>query len=177
MPSDQDTPPGPRQRPLSQATAEKVFRTDYSRVQYAIVDFLADHLADTSRAFGGDLQQALLLAIIGQAQLAAMLGPAAEPRDDGGIERRGMTAARLADATGIARETVRRKLLALQAQGWIERDGSAWCLVLRGDNAAARVDLAGVDDRGITRAARLFARLAAVATPPGRERRPDRPDG
>jgi hypothetical protein len=102
---------------------EAAFRENYVRYQYCFVEFLAEHLADTSRVFKGDMQMAVLLAIIGQVTLQALLVAETGGRsiDEVPPDRRGITTFRLADATGIPRETVHRKLTAMEGwAGWIE---------------------------------------------------------
>jgi CRP-like cAMP-binding protein len=125
---------------------------NYPAFQYRFVEFLADHLADCSRTFQGDLQQMLVLAIIGQMELHARIRVSPET---GG--RASITASRIADVTGIPRETVRRKLLALQRRNWIVRqlDGS-WSLSLEAGLAVARTDLKALDERSIGRWAKLL---------------------
>jgi DNA-binding IclR family transcriptional regulator len=69
----------------------------------------------------------------------------------------------MADVTGIPRETVRRKLAILEDRGWIERTPtSAWRLVVSRQEAAARVDLNDIDQRAMTRVARLFSELETL---------------
>jgi DeoR/GlpR family transcriptional regulator of sugar metabolism len=64
--------------------------------------------------------------------------------------------------SNIPRETVRRKLHALEAKGWVARDqGGLWCIAADpgGDDAPVRRDLAALDERGLQRVARLVADL------------------
>ena len=42
------------------------FRKNYLQCQYAFVEFFTQHLIDLFRAFGGDLQEMLVFAVIGQ---------------------------------------------------------------------------------------------------------------
>ena len=44
----------------------------YPAAQYAFVEFLVAHLTDISKSFGGDLQKALVLAVMGQVYLHAL---------------------------------------------------------------------------------------------------------
>jgi DNA-binding MarR family transcriptional regulator len=135
------------------------FREQYPRFQYAMVDFIAEHLADVSRVFGGDLQQPLILAVLGQRHLHWM---ADAQRLDGADPDWSptMTASRIADVTGVPRETVRRKLSRLEAQGWIARSADgAYRLAQRDGATVARADLSDLDQRSIDRAARLLAML------------------
>lgn len=98
----------------------------------------------------------LVLAIIGQVALNAR---ARDPKSDvdGGVS---ITASRISDVTGIPRETVRRKLRALEDKKWIVRQtDSSWRLAFEGDQAPARRDLAELDQRGIARLAALLTTL------------------
>jgi len=149
---------------------EAAFRSNYPRYQYCFVDYFAEQLADFSRVFHGDLQMVVLLATIGQISLSAAIAAETGGRAVSELppERRGMTTHRLADCTGIPRETVRRKLLAMERKGWLVREHNFWFLTPSGDDTVARKDLAGLDDRAIARTARLYttlARLVVAATP------------
>lgn len=152
----------PLRAELSEQEILARFREHYPRFQYALVEFLAAHLADVSRVFHGDLQQPLILAVLGQRRLhwrseAERLGGA----DPGWSSA--MAASRIADVTGVPRETVRRKLKLLAARGWIEQlaDGG-WALVVRDGAAPARADLAALDQRSMDRGARLIAALRSL---------------
>ncbi len=71
-----------------------------------------------------------------------------------------INASRIADVTGIPRETVRRKLALLEERGWIEQTASqSWKLVVSGQKSKVYGDLAALDARGIARAARFLAAL------------------
>jgi DNA-binding transcriptional ArsR family regulator len=149
----------------TEALADR-FLEEYPRYQYAFVEFLVAHLTDIARAFDGDLQQPLILAVIGQVRLEAR-----KRADDAGApmpasEELSITASRLADVTGIPRETVRRKLSLLEARGWIaKRPDGAWYLVADGDgnDAPARRHFAGQDARTRRQVARLVAELGQLA--------------
>jgi DNA-binding MarR family transcriptional regulator len=132
-----------------------VISANYAAFQYRFVEFLADHLADCSRSFGGDLQQMLVLAIIGQMELHARVRATAS----GGAPAASISASRISDVTGIPRETVRRKLRALEERKWISRhDDGSWRLCLGPDGTApARIDLHDLNERSIARWATLLA--------------------
>jgi len=147
------------------------FAEEYPRYQYAFVEFMVAHLTDLSRAFNGDLQQALVLAVIGQVRLNVRKSVA----DTGGAlpadEEISITASRLADVTGIPRETVRRKLKLLQERGWIERRGDgAWFLLTDpgGADAPARRHFAEQDKRTRRIVGGLVAELEQFARHPRR---------
>ena len=140
---------------------------DYPRAQYHCAEFLVGYLADCSLTFQGDLQQVLILALIGQMHLRSCT----DEEPDGIIWRTSATvdtsisASRLSDVTGIPRQTVRRKLLALQKRGWIEQnDAGRWHIVVDALGVPeARRDLVDLNDRSLARFARLYAALRRIA--------------
>jgi hypothetical protein len=152
----------PASREARATSYEAAFRERYPLYQYHAVEFLCEHLAHCSRVFGGDLQQMLILAVMGQVHLRSYLDMA----PDGTMHPRelplhpAITASRLADVTGIPRETVRRKLALLERRGWIEQDaGGSWRLVLEDGAAVARSGLDALDQAAMGRYARLLAGL------------------
>lgn len=161
-----DRPTDPSSWP-GQASPEAVrladrLREEYPRFQYTFVNFIADHMADMSRQFRGDLQQMLVLAIIGQVYLNAVLRGTEEQRT-GPHPKAWIGASRIADVTGIPRETVRRKLKILERAGWIVRsDDGSWQIRIEDGRAAARKDLSDLDERQIARAARLLSALRDI---------------
>ncbi len=96
--------------------------------------------------------------------------PSLHPAAGGGgrprpSERAGrlISASRIADVTGIPRQTVRRKLAALEARGWVERTRSAtYSLVVTPEGSPAGRDLGEIDRRSIERVARLFCSLSSL---------------
>lgn len=146
---------------------EAKFRAHYPTYQYHFVEFFTEHLADCARVFGGDLQLMLVLAVMGQMHLQAMVAQK-ENRDHGtpAVRSRKITASRIADATGIPRETVRRKLGKLAALGWIEREGTgAWRLSFGDQGSHARRDLAELDQRALRRIAKFYHKLQFLFQP------------
>ena len=143
---------------------EAAFIAQYPGYQYHAVEFLTAHLVDVSQVFGGDLQEMLLIAVIGQVHLhQALTTPDPEALV---AEPPSISASRLADVTGIPRQTVRRKLASLSERGWIERTSSAaWRLKVAPGDVPAQRDLGGLDRRSIRRMAELFANLEGIAPP------------
>jgi predicted transcriptional regulator len=133
-----------------------------------MVEFITEHLADLSRVFRGDLQEMMVLAIIGQLALRARRAALAEPNPADAMRiETGISASRLADVTGIPRQTVRRKLKSLEERAWIERaEGASYQLAVKDGDARARQDLSAVDQRSIERAARLFCGLERIVAEP-----------
>lgn len=144
--------------------ASAAFRARYSEFQYTFVQFFTEHLTDLSRSFRGDLGEMLILAVIGQAFIDAYheRGRGNAPED---IRARAwINASRLSDVTGIPRQTVRRKLDALERRGWIERNNEAeWTLRFEGPSSVARRELKELDDRAIDRVALLYSQLSRIA--------------
>lgn len=130
----------------------------YAELQYVFVQFLSEHLTDCRAAFDGDLDSVLVLAVLGQSHLRAVL---AAPDHVG--DNPAMTASRLADVTGIPRETVRRKLRLFEENGWIRQgEDGAWSLAGGRTNTAAGNDLSGLNERGINRLMRLNSDVTKI---------------
>ncbi len=137
----------------------------YVVYQYTFVEFFIDHLVDVSRAFRGDLQEMLVLAVIGQSWINAVRTARADGIEAADLppERTSTSATRIADVTGIPRQTVRRKLAALDQRGWILRNEDGSCRLAHTDGqTAAKRDLSDIDRRALRRVARLFADLEAL---------------
>lgn len=151
-------------RALAQSQVETALRSSYTSYQYCLVDFLAEHLADASRSFGGDMQKVVLMAIIGQVHLHVVMAAESsrQSTEDFPPERRGILTNRLADVTGISRETTRRKLLELEQKGWLRREHGFWMLALTDEVAVAQHDLSDLDSRGIRRTAAFFVSLTGI---------------
>lgn len=151
--------------PMLANEIEARFRDNYPAYQYHFVEFLTEHLSDVSRELGGDLQEVLVLAIIGQMHLRAVIDTQSVAMASQKIRQNPpqITASRIADASGIPRETVRRKLAKLGKRGWIEQgaDG-AWRLVVSETSAKARDELSALDSRAISRVAGLYSRLQGL---------------
>ena len=149
---------GPEVSPTAIGQMTEDLLANYRAVQYHYVQFLTEHLADCSRSFGGDFDQVVILAVLGQRFLGAtgqgVKGPAAT------AEMIWMPAMRVADVLGLPRETVRRKLKALEARGWVRQTpGKGWALAGTFKEAPARTALADLDRRGIERLARLYVAI------------------
>lgn len=135
---------------------EAAFQKNYPVVQYAFIQFLSEHLADCSRMFEGDLQEMLVLAIVGQAYLDGYR------RDRSECRTTSVTASSISDACGIPRQTVRRKLLRLSGKDWVEQlEDQSWRIKVADDRSVARRALRDLDRRGLLRLARLFTQLEA----------------
>ena len=156
----------PRSRSARRADeALAAFEADYMAYQYRWVEFFIEHLSDLSRTFRGDLQSMMVLALVGQVTIRATRAAVKAGTDPAAIpaERLSISASRIADVTCIPRETVRRRLAALERKGWLVRTGeAAWQLAMADGIAAARTDLTAIDRRALVRLARLFADFEAL---------------
>lgn len=143
----------------------EAFDENYLAYQYCFVEFFIDHLSEVSRVFRGDLQAVILLALVGQKFMSAVRAAHAEGLDPQALPdaRVSTNASRLADVTCIPRQTVRRKLAALEERGWIlQNEDGSYRMVSTAQGTKARRDLADVDRRALRRVARLFADLEAL---------------
>jgi hypothetical protein len=170
MPQMEDGPPTDREgseeerRPLHLAEVSAALLAQYYSVQYHYVQFLAEHLVDCRKTFGGDFDEVMIIAVLGQRALAAVQDRDGQREMD--EERSWMPALRLADVTGIPRESVRRKLRGLEARGWVaQKAGRGWRLAGDVGHSNAGQDLADLDRRGMERLGRLVAALLPLVTP------------
>lgn len=127
--------------------------SDALHFRYHLVEFITEHLIDCSRAFDGDLQEVLVLAVVGQVYMHFRKQEGVDPANI----TRSIAASRIADITSIPRQTVRRKLASLGKRGWIEQDETAGWRIAVGDDGlgVAHRALAGLDARGMQRGIRL----------------------
>ena len=129
------------------------------RFRHDFQQFLTEHLIDLSRVFGGDLQQMLILAVLGRMLLDARMSGAWAPP----VPPPSISASRLSDLTAIPRQTVRRKLLEMKAKGWLDQDQRrAWRLVILNGRSNAYRSLSDIEARGVSRAIRLARSFRAM---------------
>jgi response regulator of citrate/malate metabolism len=130
-------------------------RPQQALAQYHMTEFVVEHLIDCHKAFDGDLQLMLIVAVIGQASLQRFVHA-----QEKGLEvfDRAITASRLADITGIPRQTVRRKLIVAQERGWLEQtDRGAWRIISRGERLPVQDALRDIYERGLRRGLKFAA--------------------
>ena len=149
-------------------TYRKLFGDHYVAMQYMFVQFFVEHISDISRVFGGDLQSMLILAVVGQMELQGRMNEGRRGSGDGPLAvSPGLrtNATRIAEVSGIPRETVRRKLRTLARRGWVTQDQTGLWHIVTDDarQASARRDLGDLDRRGMERIARLFGQAHAFA--------------
>ncbi len=158
---DRSDPVATNLRQMRAVPVQEAFQRNYAQVQYHYVQFLTEHLADCARAFSGDLTKVLVLAVLGQRHIEAVTSV----QEAGASGPSGaMSASRIADVTGLSRETVRRKLGALSDLGWVEQGADRrWRIVLVDGASTARRDLKDLDTRGLQRLARLYCALSPLS--------------
>ena len=157
--------PTARRPTTTRSAVSAALEANYPTVQYHYVQFLAEHLTDCRKTLGGDFDDLMMLAVLGQRFLQARRDR--DEGDAGAAERIWMSALRLSDVTGIPRESVRRKLARLAARGWVIQDPArGWALAGSFEMAAARVDLADLDRRGLERLGKLVAALLPLLSDP-----------
>jgi DNA-binding transcriptional ArsR family regulator len=153
--------PEPDQRQKRPVPVLDAFERNYARVQYHYVQFLTEHLADCARTFSGDLSKVLVLAVLGQRYIETQISA---QRDAASGQSGAMSASRIADVTGLPRETVRRKLDALSDLGWVEQGPDRrWQIAAVEGASTLRRDLKDLDSRGLQRLARLYAALSPLS--------------
>ena len=136
----------------------KLVDSNFPLIQYHFVEMISDHFADCSRTFKGDLQQVVILALIGQVLIEHY-------RKNGGdlSQIRGISTSRLSDLTGIPRQTVRRKLALLANHGWIEQtELGSWRMVANDGATKAGQDLVELNDRNRDRIARFLSAVSPL---------------
>jgi hypothetical protein len=111
---------------------EESLAASFGRIWPAHNDAFCELLVSLRRQFDGDLDRMLVLAIIGSRTLArgrtADLSLAKFIDGERSDTPPPINLQSIADYSGIPRETVRRKLLALEHSGWIRRDREGYLI-------------------------------------------------
>lgn len=136
---------------LSSGEAARLFVENFVEAQYSFVEFFCDHLAACARAFDGDLQKPLILALVGQAHLVAL-----RKSVSGDVEGL-INASRIADVTAIPRQTVNRKLRTLAKDGYIVRRSRGWILNVQDGKVVARQRLEELTANQVETVSRFLA--------------------
>ncbi len=146
--------------PTSTSSADREAQlVRYGEFQYAFIQFFTEHLVDCRRSFDGNLDDALILAILGQSRIRAFLNGASSAAPMTGT----IGASRLADVSGIPRETVRRRLARLKQRGWVTQNhDGGWEIAGQAGESAARRDLAELDRRNTARMMRFHGELSRL---------------
>ncbi|MGJ0506056.1 MAG: helix-turn-helix domain-containing protein [Methylocystis sp.] len=144
---------------------EKVFpdtvvQENYVTFQHEFIEFLVAQLIDFRKVFNGDLDELLVFIFVARYYLREERGRTQEHHDQDGYWAAPPTLSRIAEFTGIARETVRRKLISLQARGLIEKvDHDKWQPTTKGDIPVIRLDYEQFWAREMRRLVKLIRAL------------------
>jgi hypothetical protein len=132
---------------------------NYAHFKHEFLELLFAVLVDERPIFGDDLDALLVYTAISRYHLRdERLGRAIEDPDFG--ERRGHTTARIARSTRIPRETVRRKLLLLEAKGLLERGPhDEWRVAVRDGQPVIRTRYAHEWEREMTKIVKFVRAL------------------
>jgi hypothetical protein len=114
------------------SSADDQVELNFGRIWPAHVGALSEFLINSRKAFDGDLDLFLIMAVIGDRTFSARRAPGdityaewqgasmpVAPPEDINIQS-------IADYSGIPRETVRRKLQCLIAREWVSRDDNGF---------------------------------------------------
>lgn len=106
--------------PVKAPIPQTVVADNYVRFKHESLEFLFAHLVDVRPIFGDDLDALLIFIAISRFYLRdERANPDAQDAEHG-VNRR-LTLSRIAEMTGIPRETTRRKLKLLQEKGLLEK--------------------------------------------------------
>ncbi|MEI7446207.1 MAG: helix-turn-helix domain-containing protein [Burkholderiales bacterium] len=119
---------------------------------YAILAFtmnraVIDHMLRSARRFGGDYERLILWGTVAHLNIAHLMPPGSLPSSlldecgnvpDAVADLRPVLLRDLAQITGIARETARRKLASLEADGWLRRTRAGWVMDVERTDTALR---------------------------------------
>lgn len=109
----------------------------YSVLAFAVNRCLVDQMLRSARRFGGDYERLVIWGVLAHLNVAPLMPGGSLPPsllDPKGLiegtstRLRPVRVSELAQITAIPRETVRRKLAALQRQGWIHSTDAGWVL-------------------------------------------------
>ena len=119
----------------------------YAILAYTMNRAVIDQMLRAARHFGGDYERLILWGTVAHLNVAHLMPPGSLPSsllDARGNLPEASQALRpvllrdLAQITGIPRETARRKLEALAAQGWIRRTRDGWLIEVERTDAELR---------------------------------------
>jgi hypothetical protein len=106
--------------PHSPSTPHTVVEENYVKFQHEFIEFLFAHLVDMRVIFEGDLDALLIFISVSRYYLRDERANPGMNEDEIGANRH-LTLSRIADLTGIPRETARRKLKQLEIRGLLEK--------------------------------------------------------
>lgn len=139
---------------------DTVVQERYITFQHEFTEFLVVQLIDFRKLFNGDLDELLVFAFVSRYALREERGRGQEHHDQDAYWAAPPTLSRIAEYTGIPRETVRRKLIALQNRDLIEKfDNDKWRPATRGDVPVIRSEYGQFWAREMRRLVKLVRAL------------------
>ncbi|RTL81939.1 MAG: hypothetical protein EKK29_16885 [Hyphomicrobiales bacterium] len=137
---------------------DTIVQEHYVLFQHEFIEFLVAQLVDFRKMFHGDLDELLVFIFVARYYLREERGRGEDDLD--GQWTAPPTLSRIAEFTGIPRETVRRKLIALQGRGLLEKVGSdKWQPAVRHDVPVIRQEYEQFCQREIRRLVKLVTAL------------------
>lgn len=120
---------------------DTIVQEHYVTFQHEFIEFLVAQLIDFRKVFNGDLDELLVFIFVGRYYLREERGRSDEAHEPEGYWAAPPTLSRISEFTGIARETVRRKLMALQSRGLLQKvDQDKWRPTTRNDVPVIRTE-------------------------------------
>jgi hypothetical protein len=137
----------------------------FGRIWPIHTEQFCDLLVTLRRTFGGDLESMLVLAVIGTRTLAwgridGLSYDEFMARDRDQTELAPINLQSIADYSGIPRETVRRKVQALQRAGWVRKRDDGYLIA----TGQAAVDLAPATEATLKYLVAIGAACAEAAS-------------
>ena len=115
---------------------DEAFDRAFSMVAFQVNRHLVDHMLRLSRSFDLDIEALMLYGVLAHQNVAHLMLPGASParvlgadgrlRSDATAALRPLRIRDLVQITGTPRETVRRKLTALQSRALVRRTEDGW---------------------------------------------------
>jgi hypothetical protein len=149
------------------------YQDNRARISLALSEFTVPLLSRIYHAFDGDMVAAIVLGEIAHRNVEAWLADHRNPEDtlDDPTERaavmRPCNALSIAQACGLPRETVRRKVVLLEARGYIYRSEDGYLFLTRTVGDGFEDMTAALVEELLATARRLEALLTNQPTPLG----------
>lgn len=132
---------------------------NYVKFQHEFLEFLFAHLVDMRAIFEGDLDALLIFICISRYYLRDERANPDMSEEEIGSHRH-LTLSRIAELTGVPRETARRKLARLESKGLLEKGPyDNWRLTVQQGQPVIRTKYEPVWQRGMQRLVRLVRTL------------------
>jgi hypothetical protein len=169
----QDPPDPDPAPPAASATPPDPLDAAYAILAFTMNRCVVDQMLRSARQFGGDYERLILWGVLAHLNVAALMPPGSLPSSvldahglvpGAGERMQPVRTGDLAQITGIPRETVRRKLGALERDGRVRRCDAGWLLDV--ERPAPEVRAFTMQSiRAFLQAARTMEAAIAASTP------------